>query len=56
LGWPVLAAEEMSPKALESAFKLALTSAARARARLCASSAVKELGAVRESFLAELAG
>ena len=54
LGWSVLAARHCTPAALEAAFDACLSDAARAKARLCAASAAKELTAVRKSFLAEL--
>jgi hypothetical protein len=54
LGWTVLAAESLTPEALEAAFDGCLSDDARAKARLCAASAANELAAVRESFLAEL--
>jgi hypothetical protein len=54
LGWPVLAAENLSPGALEAAFLLCLTDDARRRARVCAETATRGLREVRETFLQEL--
>jgi hypothetical protein len=54
LGWPVLAAEGLSPAALEAAFDLCLRGDARLRARACADLAARSLAPVRESFVGEL--
>jgi hypothetical protein len=54
LGWPVLAAETLSPEALGAAFNRCLTGEAREAARASAATAMRELEPLRAAFLAEL--
>jgi hypothetical protein len=54
LGWPVLAAERLSPAALESALDYCLTDDARLKAQASAELAARALRPVREAFLGEL--